>query len=183
MKWLLATAFLLASVEWGQAHVVMASLIPRETEYFELECPYEGDLEYWLLHGKGEALYPTEELQRDELTVYANGSMIFESIKIEHAGIHTCVKKVGNSIYAHTVPLEVRPTPSTDLWGEVYQAKFITGLIAALVCFSLFALTCLVYTKRWRPVEKDSDVSPIIGNGYDNPAMIAGEEDSSSTKM
>ncbi|XP_064087421.1 uncharacterized protein LOC135202090 isoform X2 [Macrobrachium nipponense] len=182
MKWLLVAASLIASVDWSRGHIV-AKPVPLETEFYELECNYEGNLEFWLLHGEGEALYPTEVLKFEELTVYANGSIIFKSIKLEHAGVHTCVKKVGSEVRAHAVPLEVRPLPPADLWGEVYQSKFLTGLIAALVCFSLFALTCLVYTKRWRPSEKYSDASPIISNGYDNPVMNAVEEDSSSTKM
>lgn len=182
MKWLLVAAVLIASEDWSQGHFIAKS-VPQETEFFELECPYEGNLEFWLLHGKGQALYPTEVLLFDELTVYVNGSIIFKSIKVEHAGVHTCVKKIGSEVQAHTVPLEVRPLPPADLWGEVYQSKFLTGLIAALVCFSLFALTCLVYNKRWRPIEKYSDVSPIVSNGYDNPVMNAVEEDSSSTKM
>ncbi|KAK7080057.1 hypothetical protein SK128_004810 [Halocaridina rubra] len=180
------TVLVIALATLGHAEIVISDFIPRENSFFDLRCPLGEDeiLKYWLLHGEGQAYMPSVTVTEEEFTVYENGSIIFKRIQTKYAGTHLCVKESPGSIMAHPVTLQVRPLPPTDLWSEVYESQFLTGLIAAVVCFSIFALSCLVYNKRWKPVKTGSDTSPIVENGYDNPAMSGTEEEErSSTKM
>lgn len=181
MKVLIVIALVIASVDWGETSTI-SEIIPMENSFYELKCPEPQDFQYWLLHGQGEALKP--DISYSEYTVYSNGSLVFESIQMEFQGTHLCIEGA-ETIKSHPVHLRIRPLPPTNLWADVYESQFLTGLIAGLVCFFIFALSCFVYNKRWRPAKgEESDESRIIENGYDNPAMASTEdEDATSTKM
>ncbi|XP_042865173.1 uncharacterized protein LOC122248881 [Penaeus japonicus] len=169
-----------AMVGLGSAALVVTPIIPKEDQLVSLDCPGTGNLMYWLLHGRGKAYEPLS--QSEEFTVYNNGTISFESVKVYHAGTHLCVRETGGEVMAYPVDLEVRSRPSDDLWNEVYKYKFATGLIAAFVCCAIFGLSCLVYKKRWRPEERQ-DTAPIVTSGYDNPTLTKDEENGESTHI
>ncbi|XP_045592770.1 uncharacterized protein [Procambarus clarkii] len=166
------------------APTARATDVPKENTFYQLDCPGSGDMAYFLLHGVKDA-FPVDYTD-EELTVFANGSVIFKSIKIHHDGTHLCMRRQGvNSMFGHPVSVRVRPLPPDNLWSQIYRTQFITGLIAALVIFALFAAGCFVYKNQWRPKPQDNADEPIIrSDGYDNPAMNTVEDiEASNTKM
>ncbi|KAG7159759.1 uncharacterized protein LOC121877080 [Homarus americanus] len=162
----------------------LAKQVPMENTFYQLDCPGNGQMAYFLLHGIDDAL--PVDFTDEELTVFANGSIIFKSIKIHHEGTHLCMRRQSvNKMRGHPVSVKVRPQPPNNLWGEVYESQFLTGLVAALVISSVFALSCLVYKFQWRPVNTDNATEPIVReDGYDNPAMVNADDiEASNTKM
>lgn len=176
-----AVAVYVAVVAGVAGALVVTPIVPREDQPVMLDCPGSGNFLYWLLHGRGKAYEPLS--QSEEFTVYSNGTISFERVKVYHAGTHLCVRITGGDVMtAYPVDLAVRPHPPADMWNEVYKYKFGAGLIAALVCAAIFGLSCLVYKKRWRP-EEEHDTAPIVSQGYDNPTLSKDEENGESTHM
>ncbi|XP_063609876.1 uncharacterized protein LOC134783807 [Penaeus indicus] len=169
-----------AAVAGVAAGMVVTPFVPREDQAVMLDCPGTGNPLYWLLHGRGKAYKPLS--QSEEFTVYSNGTISFQSVKVYHAGTHLCVRSADSDVMAYPVDLVVRPHPPADMWNEVYKYKFGAGLVAALVCAAIFGLSCLVYKKRWRP-EEAHDTAPIVSHGYDNPTLARDEENGESTHI
>ncbi|KAK4309356.1 hypothetical protein Pmani_019000 [Petrolisthes manimaculis] len=179
MKW--SVLFVLGVLAWGNT---LATMVPKEATFYQLDCPKEGTLQYFMLKRSGQAMMVdnTYKVMEQNITIHSNGSIIFHSLKVEFEGTHLCVMNhPDNSIHGHEVKLRVRPLPPTDLWGAVYESMFVTGLIAALVIAFIFALGCFVYKKQWRP--RPEDEKPVM-SGYENPAMNPSDDgESGSTNM
>ncbi|XP_050717636.1 uncharacterized protein LOC126999275 isoform X2 [Eriocheir sinensis] len=166
---------------------VMSPVMPKEGDEFLLECSGSGDMAYFLLHQKGDAL---EVGHHDELqiVVFQNATVFFQRVTLSHEGTHLCLRNNNNNdLQGYPAQLQVRPLPPDDLWTDVYKTKFVTGILAALVVAAMFALGCLVYQYRWQP-RPEKDGLPILSTpiGYENPAMskIEGDEESNcSTNM
>lgn len=179
---MMATAPLLLAALVLMAGGALAN-IAKENTTFELPCPGDGDLAYFLLHGQGHVMPVFYE--SEDIAVYDNGSIIFQSIRVEDEGTHLCVRQHNTSYYAHPVSIRVRPLPPTNMWEYTYRSQFVTGLIAALVIASIFALSCVIYKRQWKPSTHDKIVEPIVNaEGYDNPVMNTLEEgETPSTHM
>jgi len=181
---------------WKLALLVVTSLsaaavaeyqLANETKIFTLECTSSDPVEYWLLHSTGRAYMTGEHYEEESIHVDDQGDITFESVSVSHEGTHLCVTKREETLHAHPVQLRVRKLPPTDLWGEIYQAQFITGIIAALVCATIFGLSCFVFKRRWRP-QHESDNECMIKECHSNPAIeievdVDIHEEDNNTKM
>jgi len=144
--------------------------LANESFSFTLSCSSSDPVEYWLMHSTGEAYMPGRSYEEETVHVDDQGDITFDEVKVEHEGTHLCITKTTEKVHAHPVELRIRKLPPTDLWKEVYEAQFITGIIAALVCAMIFGLSCLVYKNRWRPQEPDTECM-IAEGGQCNPAV------------
>lgn len=179
-----SVVYMMAVLSLGSAMNIVSPVIPNEGNWHLLDCPKPGTLQFFLLHGEGMAIMADTILEEEKISVWSNGSIIFQSVKVEYEGTHLCVMLHDDqTTHAHPVPLRVRPNPPEDLWAAVYESMFLTGLISAFVIALVFALGCLVYKMQWRPKStRAEDTKPVIG--YENPAMNRYEDsDSGNTKM
>ncbi|CAL4088011.1 unnamed protein product [Meganyctiphanes norvegica] len=144
--------------------------LANETMTFTMNCTSGDPVEYWLLHSTGHAYMIGKHYEEESIDVDEQGAITFESVKVSHEGTHLCVTRKEETVHAHPVHLRVRALPPSDLWKEVYEAQFITGIIAALVCATIFGLSCLVYKNRWRP-QQPEDNECMIKEGQCNPAV------------
>lgn len=181
----LAQALLVVTLS---AAVVAEYQLANETKIFTMECTSSDPVEYWLLHSTGRAYMTGEHYEEESIHVDDQGAITFESVSVSHEGTHLCVTKKEETLHAHPVQLRVRKLPPTDLWGEIYQAQFLTGLIAALVCATIFGLSCFVFKRRWRPQDGASDNESMIKECHSNPAIeievdVDIHEEDNNTKM
>ncbi|XP_076068794.1 uncharacterized protein LOC143041052 [Oratosquilla oratoria] len=147
--------------------------IPTEGKEWTVTCPGEGNVLYWLLQSKGQALLPKQSLET--IVVSKDGSSItFPCLSIQRdAGQHLCVLQgLDDKIHAVPVMLEVAPAPPTDLWEEVYKYKFLAGFSAAFVVAFIFGFIFLLNKYRWRPEDK----IPVLSEGHHNPALDVGDD-------